>query len=386
MNGIVTFNAAGVRLDGVTAQLGGGPVRFGGRIGLSKYQLSEFDVTAIGENMSLRYPEGMRSLVDASAGAAGAGGGADRDRQRHDQERQLDAWLRRLRGPLQRPCRRRRRRAPVVEGQVTAAASNVRFDVGISAPSTLRIDNDQARIVARARTCRCAGTLDRPLLFGRADIERGEVEFEGRRYLITRGSLDFADANRIQPFFDIEAETRVRVPQQTYRVTMRMAGTIERMQPQFTSDPPLATLDILTLLFSDLAPSGDIELAGLQQPRRAAAAAGRGARHARADRRAVRRGRTRRRADLRRRHLPDHAAADRSVSAVDEPERQPDGARHDRQAHLGPDLPDLRAQPLLGDADQIILLEFDQSESLSWVLSQNEDRTYALEVRKRHAF
>jgi hypothetical protein len=36
--------------------------------------------------------------------------------------------------------------------------------------------------------------------------------------------------------------------------------------------------------------------------------------------------------------------------------------------------------------DQIILLEFDESESLSWVLSQNEDRTYALEVRKRHAF
>ena len=40
---------------------------------------------------------------------------------------------------------------------------------------------------------------------------RGEVEFEGRRYLVTRGSLDFANANRIQPFFDIEAETRVRV-------------------------------------------------------------------------------------------------------------------------------------------------------------------------------
>ena len=36
--------------------------------------------------------------------------------------------------------------------------------------------------------------------------------------------------------------------------------------------------------------------------------------------------------------------------------------------------------------DQMILLEFDQSDSLSWVLSQNEDRTYALEVRKRLAF
>jgi hypothetical protein len=34
----------------------------------------------------------------------------------------------------------------------------------------------------------------------------------------------------------------------------------------------------------------------------------------------------------------------------------------------------------------VILLEYDQNERLSWVLSQNEDRTYALDVRVRHAF
>lgn len=36
--------------------------------------------------------------------------------------------------------------------------------------------------------------------------------------------------------------------------------------------------------------------------------------------------------------------------------------------------------------DEIILLEYDQSDRLGWVLSQNEDRTYALEVRRRHVF
>ena len=34
------------------------------------------------------------------------------------------------------------------------------------------------------------------------------------------------------------------------------------------------------------------------------------------------------------------------------------------------------------ERDEIILLEYDQSDRLGWVLSQNEDRTYALEVRK----
>jgi hypothetical protein len=34
--------------------------------------------------------------------------------------------------------------------------------------------------------------------------------------------------------------------------------------------------------------------------------------------------------------------------------------------------------------DQIILVEYDQSDRLSWVLSQNEDNTYALDVRVRY--
>ena len=36
--------------------------------------------------------------------------------------------------------------------------------------------------------------------------------------------------------------------------------------------------------------------------------------------------------------------------------------------------------------DQIILLEYDATDRLSWVLSRNEDQTYALEFRVRHVF
>jgi hypothetical protein len=36
--------------------------------------------------------------------------------------------------------------------------------------------------------------------------------------------------------------------------------------------------------------------------------------------------------------------------------------------------------------DQILLLEYDESDRLSWILSLNEDETYAVEVRVRHVF
>jgi hypothetical protein len=36
--------------------------------------------------------------------------------------------------------------------------------------------------------------------------------------------------------------------------------------------------------------------------------------------------------------------------------------------------------------DQIVLLEYDESDRLSWILSRNEDQSYAIEVRVRHSF
>ncbi len=36
--------------------------------------------------------------------------------------------------------------------------------------------------------------------------------------------------------------------------------------------------------------------------------------------------------------------------------------------------------------DIIVVLEYDQNDRLSWILSQNENQTYALDFRMRHAF
>ena len=59
INGRVGFDATGIRLDGLTARLGGGLVRFGGRISMNGYTPGEFNLTATGEGMRLRYPEGL---------------------------------------------------------------------------------------------------------------------------------------------------------------------------------------------------------------------------------------------------------------------------------------------------------------------------------------
>ena len=95
------------------------------------------------------------------------------------------------------------------------------------------------------------------------------MTFEGRRYRVTRGSIDFTNPSAIEPFFDVEAETNVRVPGQTYRVTVGAAGTTDRLRPTLSSDPPLPTADVLALLFSDVRRGTEgvaPELRALQNP------------------------------------------------------------------------------------------------------------------------
>src|SRR5213076_2000362 len=145
-------------------------------------------------------------------------------------------------------------------GGEPAVTVPLKYDIQILIPSTLRVENYLARMVASADLT-LRGSYDRPVIAGHADIERGEVTFEGRRYRITRGTMDFTNPARIEPFFDLEAVTNVRVPGQTYRVTVAFAGTSDQLRPTLNSDPPLPTSEVLALLFSDVRRTGTQDMA-----------------------------------------------------------------------------------------------------------------------------
>jgi translocation and assembly module TamB len=211
IQGKLSFDAQGIRIDDVTAELGAGPVRFGGRIGLKGYSVSELNLTATGEQMHLRYPEGFRSTVDATLELRG----------------DLSAPV--LRGTVSvRDGLYSKRFEPTVDvfnlggnnPALSAPASAqsalpIQFDIQVQAAQSLRVENNLARLVASADLT-LTGTYDRPVLLGRAEIVRGEILFQGNRYLVTRGTIDFLNPAAIEPFFDIEAETRVRVPSVNY--------------------------------------------------------------------------------------------------------------------------------------------------------------------------
>ncbi len=379
VNGTIHFDPSGLRLDDVTATLGGGRVQFGGRIGLDGYLPGELNVVARGEGMQLRVLDGVRSTVDADLTVRGnfqapTVGGVVTVRSA--------VWTRRIdptAGLFDFGGGTETLIAPIV------STIPLRFDLDVRVPSTLRIENNLARVVASA-DLQLRGTYDRPLLFGRAEVDRGEVIFEGRRYLVTRGAIDFTNPTRIEPFFDVEAESRVRVPGQTYRVIVSAAGTMDRLQPQLSSDPPLPAADVVALLFSDVRRGQDVELR-----------AQRNANEREADILA-----TRATALV---ASPVSAEVGRVVEqafGVDTFQVTPSLLQADSQTATSRVNPSARVTigKRISDRlfltfsrslsssinDQLLLLEYDESDRLSWILSRNEDATYAIEVRVRHTF
>ncbi len=384
INGIIRFDPRAIRLDEMTARMGEGPVQFGGRIGLDGYLPGELNITMSGRDMHLRYPEGIRSVVDADLSVRGnfrapTLGGMVTVKSAV-WTRQIDTY-----GNIFDLVAQSTAGGGGAAAAAAPAVVPLRFDVQISVPSTLQVNTNLLRLVASADLT-LKGTYDKPVLFGRADIGRGEVTFEGRRYRVTRGAIDFTNPNRIEPFFDVEAETNVRVSGgQAYRVTVGAAGTTERMSNlKFESDPPLPTADVLALLLSDVQRNDVPELRKL-------------------------RGSTQMQSDIITARATQALTSPLSTEmtkvlqqtvGLDTFQLSPSFVDPTNASRLNPtarltigkrisDRAFLTFSRSLNTTfnDQIIQLEFDQTDRLYWLISRNEDQqTYAVEFRVRHAF
>jgi len=378
INGTLSFDAGGVRVDDVAATLGGGAVTFGGRIAMNGFVPGELSLTATGERMRFNYPEGFRSEIDADLTLRGharsplLGGTVTVRDALYGRRFETNPNLFTFGGttlPLGAP--------------LTPSAVPLRFDIQVDAPAgSLRVENNIASIEAQA-DLRLQGTYDRPVLSGRADIDRGSIAFEGNRFVITRGTIDFANPNVIEPYFDIEAETRARVSDQTYRVNIALLGTMRSLVPTISSDPPLPMSDIIGVLLGQDPNLDDAELRSFS----AATAS-------QSEQDLIR--------GLGSRLLSSPFSAPVGKIAEEVLGR---GATVLIRPNLGTDTDPFTSAHLvigkrlssrayltfaraLGNStrEQIIVLEYDQNERIGWIITQNGDRTFAVDFRVRRVF
>lgn len=376
INGPITFDTSGVNIDGLTAQMGGGQVAFGGVISMTDYKLGEFNLTASGKDLRLRYPAGFASTVDMKLTLTGPvrrpvlGGSVEVIESVYTGRFNTDI------GVLTLAAAGAGSPVAVAAGSTTTFPMDLNIEI-LAPRSTLRIQEKDVQIVGSAEM-RLFGTLDRPLLTGSIDLD-GEAALYGNRYFIQHGRIEFSDPTKFEPVFDIEAETRVRAAGQIYQVTVRFRGTFSKLDFSPTSEPFLPPIDIISLLLGRPVDLAATELNSRSIQERQAA-------------------------------VIQQAGAIILTSAVSSQVGQflektmlvdtlnitpilgGDAVRLNPTARLtlgkrlSPTLYLTYSRALSGSQDEIILLEFEQSDKVSWILSRNEDRTFALDFRIRHVF
>lgn len=242
LEGTVRFDRDRLVLDGLTGRVGGGTVRATGQLvlpGAGRTLTYRFEMSA--EGVSLRYPSGWVSRGDAALALVGSGssrqvqGLVRLNRALYVEDLQVDPLQLLLRG-LQR------QRVEVVPTDDLFARTQL--NLSIQGPGALRVSNNVADLHGDIELT-VVGTVATPVVFGSVQLESGgTLQYSDNKYQVDRGSLTFANPNRIDPLIDLALKTEV----QSYTITLNLSGTLERLNAKFSSNADLADIDIISLL------------------------------------------------------------------------------------------------------------------------------------------
>ncbi len=387
IHGGVQFDASGIRLDGLRARMGtgartgGGEITFGGSIGLEAFMPSTLNVTARGDGLDLRFPEGFRSIVDADLSLTGTmkdalvAGRITVRQARYTRRLQSNAGLLGFAGLGGD--------APTgVVGTSALPELPIRFDLDLVGQRLTVIDDSDATVIV-SPDLKLTGTVTRPVLAGRVDIDRGETEFLGNRYTVG-GSVEFTNPDQIEPYFDIEARTQIRQPSQDYRLDLRFTGTLSKFTYTLDSDPPLSQGDQLALILGQNPNLDRAELRTLESPQdvqnqlmQSVVA------QLVASPISTQVGRVVERTGLVDTFtLTPLLAPDATLQQLNPGARVTVGQRISRRVYLTYS----RSLDNTSLEYDILLLEYAQNDRMSWVLSRNQDGTFALDFRVRYRF
>ena len=140
---------------------------------------------------------------------------------------------------------------------------NASLDIQIRIPNNLwvRHRNGNVELSGNLRVTKASG--GNLTVAGLIETVRGWVGFQGRRFTLTRGKLEFHGSEKIDPSLDIVAEYRAG----NYLISAVVKGTAEKPTLTLTSDPQLDQGDILSVLLFNkpIASLEKSERASLQQ-------------------------------------------------------------------------------------------------------------------------
>jgi outer membrane protein assembly factor BamA len=250
INGLLRFSRDRIEIESLRATVGGGTVVAGGFITLDGLVPQTARITLQGTDVALRAYEGVTIegnftlLLSGDLERATLTGDVDVTRALYFrdfdiQQTLLDVILSRTR---------------VAPASAATWQDRVALRIHLSAPDTLAIRNNIAEVTGSA-DLDVTGTVANPVILGEVTLdEGGTVRIQGNDYRLVRGTVAFQNPFRIDPFLDITIEGTVagfgstETESGPYEVTVNVTGTLDRIVPTITSDPPASDITLFSIL------------------------------------------------------------------------------------------------------------------------------------------
>ncbi|MBN2299402.1 MAG: translocation/assembly module TamB domain-containing protein, partial [Deltaproteobacteria bacterium] len=120
---------------------------------------------------------------------------------------------------------------------------NMEVDISVKRRNPLYVDNNLALLDINPDLT-ITGTLNNPVINGRATVESGTIEFRNRTFNVTRGVVDFLNPYQTEATIDLESGVTIR----DWTIYLEVAGTPDALNLSLRSDPEEEDNDILSLI------------------------------------------------------------------------------------------------------------------------------------------
>jgi translocation and assembly module TamB len=119
----------------------------------------------------------------------------------------------------------------------------VNLDVAIRHRQAFEVDNNMAQL-AISPDIEIGGTLARPIVSGRAQVNEGTVTFQKKTFEVTKGVIDFVNPYKTEAEIDIVSQAEIR----SWTITLAIKGPPDNLEFQLSSVPSETDADILSLI------------------------------------------------------------------------------------------------------------------------------------------
>ncbi len=235
IEGTLEFSQNRLQVRSLTAMSGGGVLKVGGYLGFQNTLYA--DLTATGDGIRIRYPQGVSSLADAKLRLQGPennlllSGNVIITRFAIGSDLDLSA--------LSAPSVV----APTISN-TDSPSNHLRLDVHLTTSPQLTFQNAYNAKLAGDADLHLRGTLASPSVLGKISLTEGSASIGGTHYELQRGDITFNNPVRIEPNIDLDASARV----EDYDIILGLHGTPGQLKVTYRSEPPLPETDVISLL------------------------------------------------------------------------------------------------------------------------------------------